>query len=174
MIIVFVDNIFITFRETPEYQVGLGKSDAAKRALIFNSKTNQWENPFRQDADSTENSLTSLHIERTRMQLFDRKWVLLKNSQPEQNYEGPYSSAQIFEFLREKKISLLDPIWQDSQPKWLSIKHTETFKGLLRPREPDAAELLSAVIEYDPQMRRVEDNSSPKDSDQVFIILDDK
>jgi len=113
----------------------------------------------------------------------ERKWILLKKNTSKASSEkyvqdGPYSSREIFELLTQSKVRLKDPIWTEGMTEWQLIKNTKCFKALenfSEPVETDIAEILSHVMEYDPEMRRVENkNSSPGGSDEVFIILDDK
>ncbi len=171
MVTIFLDNKFLKLSESLK---SLESSTHAKRALFFNAQTLKWERPFYHQS-SQDDELTSLGFARTQMQFNEKKWVLLKTGDDKtHDYDGPYSNFEIFQMLYDKKLSLVDPIWSEGQTKWLPIKQTQCFKGLLSPLEPDVADILSHVVEYVHETRRVEDKPSPDDSDKVFLVLDDK
>lgn len=155
---------------SPSTQEVLGSS------MLYSEDTKMWGNPY------TKSDSVKLKFLKNKSEFLERKWVLLKKdtSSIEKKYiqDGPYSSQEIFEMLRDSILSLTDGVWKTGFTKWTPLKKTLTFKELdknLESLEPDVAEILSNVIEYDPEMHRVEKkSSSPEDSSEVFVILDDK
>lgn len=145
------------------------------RAIFYDDVTKLWGNPYALDARST------LDFLKTQGEFNERKWILLKkNTNPDLNekymQEGPYSSKEIFEMLQNSQVRLSDPIWKEGLSKWTLIRNTQTFKELetlSKSLEPDVAELLANVVEYNPEMHRVENKDVP-DTPDVFVILDDK
>ena len=174
MQLVYVDKTFLKIEGTMESIKG---SKVALRALFYDEQKKSWANLVVADERLKLDQMIALH------EFNERKWILLKKNTSQLTSEkyvqdGPYSTKEIFELLTESKVRLKDPIWTDGMTEWKLIKNTKCFKALenfSEPAETDVAEILSHVMEYNPEMRRVEDkNSSPGAPDEVFIILDDK
>lgn len=174
MQLVYIDKTFLKIEGTLE---SLKTSKIALRALFYDEQKKSWGNPFVMNDRSKLDHVMNLN------EFNERKWILLKKNtsnvtSEKYQQDGPYSSREIFELLSQSKVRLKDPIWTEGMTEWQLIKNVQSFRVLenfSKPFETDVAEILSHVMEYDPQMRRVEDkNSSPGTPDEVFIILDDK
>lgn len=147
-----------------------------KSSMLYDNESKAWGNPYK------ASERLQLEFIKNKNEFLERKWILLrKSAHPESGkyvQEGPYSAQEIFELLESSQIKFTDGIWKNGFSKWTPIKDTLTFKELTQQSEtlePDAAEILSHVMEYDPEMHRVEEkNPSPKASSEVFLILDDK
>lgn len=166
-----------TFLKIEIQQESIQPSKLALRALFYDEQTKTWGNSFAQDEMSKMDYLLN------QQEFNERKWVLLKKNTSKitnEKYEqkGPYSSREIFDFISQSTVRLMDPIWKDGMTTWERIRDTRNFKVLQNfsePIETDVADILSHVMEYDPEMHRVEDKKpSPGAPGEVFIILDDK
>ncbi|MES2769344.1 MAG: GYF domain-containing protein [Bdellovibrionota bacterium] len=170
-----------TFLKLDNNKESVKTSKIAMKALFYDEQTKSWANPFEMDQRTKLDYLLNLN------EFNERKWILLKkntsqrdNQRENEKYEqkGPYSSREIFDMITQSAVRLRDPIWKEGMTKWESIKEVQTFRvleNLSTPHETDVADILSSVMMYDSEMRRVEEkNSSPLDSDEVFMILDDK
>lgn len=172
MQLVYINETFLKYEENKNTK---GPSIGALRALFFDEDKKVWSNPFQMD------ERRKLDLIKNQNEFNERKWLLAKKrADGEKVYvqEGPYSSHEIFDMLTKSMVRLADPIWKEGQSKWLAIKQTSTFKELAtlsQPIETDIADILSSIVEYVPEMQRVEEKkSSPCGPDEVFIILDDK
>lgn len=183
MQLVYINEIFLKYEENKNTQYAKeGPSLGALRALFFNEEKKEWGNPFQMDERQ------KLDFIKNQNEFNERKWLLAKkesesedgneNIKPHYVHEGPYSSHEIFDMLAKSMVGFTDPIWKEGQSKWLAIKQTSTFKELFtlsQPVETDIADILSSIVEYVPEMQRVEEKkSSPGEPDEVFIILDEK
>ncbi len=174
MQLVYVSETFLKLDNNKE---SVKASKIALKALFYDEQAKSWTNPFEMDQRTKLDYLLNLN------EFNERKWILLKKNTTQianEKYEqdGPYSSREIFDMITQSAVRLRDPIWKEGMIKWQSIKEVQAFKvleNLSTPHETDVADILSSVVMYDPEMRRVEEkNSSPLDSDEVFMILDDK
>lgn len=171
MQLVYVNGTFIKYVEGKN---AAAPSSGALRALFYDKEKKEWMSPHQLDERS------KLDYAKNQMEFHERKWILLKKNAETQEFyhDGPYSSFEIYEMLTQSAVRLTDPIWKEGMTKWMPIKNTQTFKALAtlsEPMETDIADLLGSVVEYDPEMHRVEEKKlSPGSPDEVFLILDDK
>lgn len=173
MQLVYVDGKFLKY----DQKKSLDLSDIVKRALFYDASAKAWGNILSQDPKSKLDQLKNW------TEFNERKWILLKKNTSKftnEKYEqqGPYCSREIYEMICQSQVRLRDPIWKNGMTQWQLIQENATFKALKTfndPIEDDIADILGSIVEYDPEMRRVEEKfPSPEDSGEVFIILDDK
>lgn len=152
---------------------GTEKAEALlSEALFYNDNTKQWENTHAQSGRAL------IGFKKNQSEFLEKKWILLRKTDGHLIHRGPFSSLDIFNMVTESKIQMKDPIWTEGLGKWVPISQTFTFKELSTLAyevDMDPADLLSNVMEYRPEMRRVEEeNPSPGAPGEVFLILDDK
>lgn len=170
--LIFVNQTFLKFSLQKGAVMPSEKAMAVLiKSLFYDAQKNEWANPHLQSPR------TKLDLLKTQNDFHEKKWILLKKESEKYIQEGPYSSFEIFEMLRRSELRLEDPIWKEGFSRWMPIKTAPTFKELetlSKPLEADVADILSSVVEYNPEMHRVEKKDPlPENSSEFFLILDD-
>jgi tetratricopeptide (TPR) repeat protein len=59
---------------------------------------------------------------------------------------GPYTTEQIFEFLKKRKISKTTYCWREGMPDWQALNSVEPFKTEIERRKKRALQIVIAAI----------------------------